>query len=149
MVTNNNINISNSIIHNDSSYNKISNDLKDNIRLKFEKYRNDSTESKKNIKLMTSSNYLNPYNNYLNNSNKLNNQKVYLNTYESYNNTETLNESDDDQTNNINIEKEVYKKTLNKFSKDVYHFLNLVRQLQRNVFNSRNFEENWKISFER
>ena len=149
MVTNNNINISNSIIHNDSSYNKISNDLKDNIRLKFEKYRNDSIESKKNIKLMTSSNYLNPYNNYLNNSNKLNNQKVYLNTYESYANTETLNESDDDQINNINIEKEEYKKTLNKFSKDVYHFLNSVQQLQRNVFNSRNFEENWKISFER
>ena len=36
-----------------------------------------------------------------------------------------LNESDDDQINNINIEKEEYKKTLNKFSKDVYHFLNL------------------------
>ena len=47
MVTNNNINISKSIIHNDTSYNKISNDLKYNIRLKFEKYRNDSTESKK------------------------------------------------------------------------------------------------------
>ena len=29
---------------------------------------------------MTSSNYLNPYNNYLNNKNKLNNQKVYLRT---------------------------------------------------------------------
>ena len=104
MVTNNNINISKSIIHNDTSYNKISNDLKYNIRLKFEKYRNDSTESKKNIKLMISSNYL-PYNNYLNISNKLNNQKVYLKTYESYINRETLNESDDDQINNINIEK--------------------------------------------
>ena len=68
---------------------------------------------------MISSNYLNPYNNYLNISNKLNNQKVYLNTYESYINRETLNESDDDQINDINIEKEENKKTLNKFSKDV------------------------------
>ena len=42
---------------------------------------------------------------YLNISNKLNNQKVYLKTYESYINRETLNESDDDQINNINIEK--------------------------------------------
>ena len=65
---------------------------------------------------------------YINISNKLNDQKVYLKTYESYINRETLNESDDDQINNINIEKEEYKKTLNKFSKDVYHFLNLVKK---------------------
>ena len=31
----------------------------------------------------------------------------------------------------------------------VYHFLNLVQQLEINIFNSRNFEENWKISFEK
>ena len=66
--------------------------------------------------------------------NKLNNQKVYLNTYESYISTETLNESVDDQINNINIEKEEYEKTLNKFSKDGVDILNTFNPNKKYAF---------------
>ena len=154
MVTNNNINISNSIIHNES-YKKNSNNIEKNIKLRFEKVRNDNEELQKE-KLINSSNYLNPFNNYLNNSSQLN--QKYLKTYGNYENiqnsiikTESINNSNDEQffSDNEIKESEQYKKTLNQFSKDVYHFLGLVQQIQNNILNLKNIQDNFKLNFER
>ena len=145
MVTNNNINISNSIIHNES-YKKNANNIEKNIKMRFEKTRNEREELQ-NDKLMSSSNYLNPFNSYLNNSNQLN--QKYLKTYGNYESipnsimkTESINNSNEEQffSDNDIKESEQYKKTLNQFSKDVYHFLGLVQQLQNTVLNLKIFK---------
>ena len=154
MVTNNNINISNSIIHNES-YKKNANNIEKNIKMRFEKTRNEREELQ-NDKLMSSSNYLNPFNSYLNNSNQLN--QKYLKTYGNYESipnsimkTESINNSNEEQffSDNDIKESEQYKKTLNQFSKDVYHFLGLVQQLQNTILNFKNIQDNFKLNFER
>ena len=136
-VTNNNINISNSIIHNESSYKKYSSsDLEENLRVRFDK-------GIKNNKDISSQKFLKPLNKYINHSRQISQN------FENYpiSLTETLNNSDDETYISDN-DSEKYKKILNKFSKDVCHFINSVQQLQ-NIINFKDIQHNFKLSFER
>ena len=142
-VTNNNINISNNIINNDSYKN---NNIGENIKYRFKKRKGDNEESNH-----LSQNVVESYNNlHQSNSNKYmktyDNQNLNTNSNLDYNTISVFNSSSSFRFSEN--ENERYKKILNSFSNDVYHFLGSIQQLHKNYSNVK-VPENLKLTFEK
>ena len=153
------INSSNSMNNNDLTIKKT--EIIQNVRNKFQKIKNDN----KDLQLSNNSTktLIEPYNNHMNYSTQ-NYSNIYRNTYQnnlknpsnSENNIKTiylsnsLSQRDNENNQKIKLleeECENYRKILNEFSNDVYHFLGTVVNLQNNI--RKNIPENLKLTFEK
>ena len=156
----NNINISQNLNRNGLNMKKTDN-VNENIRNKFKKIitEKEDLQSSNNSTI----NLLESYNNHMNYSTQ-NYSNIYRNTIQnnlqnplnSDNNIKTiylsnsLSQRDNENNKKIKLleeECEKYKKTLNDFSIDIYHFLGTVVNLQNNCI--KNLPENLKITFEK
>ena len=145
MVTNNNINISNSIIHS-KKYKMFKENREDNLKLKFDTIQNENEEFENNHILSSRD----TFKNYLTIPNQQIHKLFKSKTIENSDNFQTdfLNDSKNEK---ISLQKESddYKNILNKFSKKVYQFISLIHQFKTNENNSKDINEALNLEFEK
>ena len=145
MVTNNNINISNSIIHN-KKYKMFKENIEDNLKLKFDTIQNENEEFENNHILSSRD----TFKNYLTIPNQQIHKLFKSKTIENSDNFQT-DFLIDSKNEKISFEKESddYKNILNKFSKKVYQFISLIHQFKTNENNSKDINETLNLEFEK